>query len=275
MLKKESWMQNSLTSLEPRSERSSPYYSVSEYRFLWDVVFDRWSTRKNIRFHRKAFLVMQLLAYSRGLLVSRICPILWRTLLPLHASALLNWLLQPSSDFSMSSRFPIQRNSNPFCWSCASTLRSRQQILVPQVQDLMQADTNSPKVRRMQFLCFPFNFRTLLASFHAASRAHRSCHSVSSWDRSSNFGGLVLRWWGSPGQIIPSDGFWSRMLAWRTTALANRTHRIGFSMFELFLQIDEDFGGSKSWHTQPNCRVLDESYTTGLSVLSCCSSFST
>ena len=29
----------------------------------------------------------------------------------------------------------------------------------------------------------------------------RSCHSVSSWDRSSNFGALGLRWWGSPGQI--------------------------------------------------------------------------
>ena len=29
-------------------------------------------------------------------------------------------------------------------------------------------------------LFFSFNFRTLLASLHAASRAHRSCHSVSS-----------------------------------------------------------------------------------------------
>ena len=38
-----------------------------------------------------------------------------------------------------------------------------------------------------------------------------SCHSVSSWDRSSNFGALGLRWWGSPGQIYPSEGFWSRI----------------------------------------------------------------
>ena len=29
-------------------------------------------------------------------------------------------------------------------------------------------------------LFFSFNFRILLASLHAASRAHRSCHSVSS-----------------------------------------------------------------------------------------------
>ena len=105
-------------------------------------------------------------------------------------------------------------------------------------------------------LFFSFNLRTLLAILHAASRAHHSCHSVSSWDRSSNFGALVLRWWGSPGQIIPSDGFWSRMFAWRTTAFVNRTHRIGFRMSELFRKIDEDFGGSISWKTQPICRVL-------------------
>ena len=83
-------------------------------------------------------------------------------------------------------------------------------------------------------LSFSFNFEIILANFRAASRAHRSCHSVSSRDRSSNFEALGLRWWGSPGQNIPSNGFWSRMLAWRTTAVVNRTHRIGFRMFELF-----------------------------------------
>ena len=112
-------------------------------------------------------------------------------------------------------------------------------------------------------LFFSFNFRMLLGSLHAVSRAHRSCHSVSSWDRSSNFGALGLRWWGSPGQIIPSDGFWSGMSAWRTTAFVNFTHRIGFRMFELFRKIDEEFGGSTSWKTQPNCRVLGELHSTG------------
>ena len=105
-------------------------------------------------------------------------------------------------------------------------------------------------------LSFSFNFEIFLACLHATSRAHRSCHSVSSWDRSSNFGALGLRWRGSPGQIIPSDGFWSRMSACRTSAFVNFTHRIGFRMFELFRKIDEDFGGSISWHTQPNCRVF-------------------
>ena len=121
---------------------------------------------------------------------------------------------------------------------------------------MAQAGTNFPKVTRMLFNFFSFNFRIFSASFHAASQVHRSSHSVSSWDRSSNFGALGLRWWGSPGQIIPSEGFWSRMLAWRTTAAVNWTHRIGVRMFELLRKIDEDFGGSISWNTQPNCRVL-------------------
>ena len=120
---------------------------------------------------------------------------------------------------------------------------------------MAQVDTNFPKVRRMLFYFSPLISGYFLASLHAASRAHRSCHSVSSWDRSSNFWALGLRWWGSPGQIIPRDGVWSQMSAWRNTASVNRTHRIGFSMFELFRKIVEDFGGSISWNTQPNCRV--------------------
>ena len=98
-------------------------------------------------------------------------------------------------------------------------------------------------------------FYTLLVSLHAASRAPCSCHSVSSWDRSSNFGALGLRWWGSPWHINPSEGFWSRMSAWRATAFSNFTHWIGFRMFEPFRKIDQDFGGTISWNTQPNCRV--------------------
>ena len=42
-----------------------------------------------------------------------------------------------------------------------------------------------------------FSLNTLLGSFHAAC----SCHSVSSWERSSNFGAFGLRWWNSLGQM--------------------------------------------------------------------------
>ena len=133
--------------------------------------------------------------------------------------------------------------------------------------------------RRWEECCFIFSFnsRMLLASLHAASRAHRSCHSVSSknrsskigalgLDRSSNFGALGLRWWGSPGKIISSEGFWSRMSAWRTTALVNLVWRaiafvnftrwIGFGMSVHFRRID--FGGVMSWNTQPNCRESED-----------------
>ena len=137
---------------------------------------------------------------------------------------------------------------------CNRRFRSLQQILFPLVWGLMaQANTNFPMLRRMLFYLSPLILWHFLASLHAASRAPCSCHSVSSWDRSSIFGALGSRWWGSPGQIIPSDGFWSRMLAWRNTALVNSTHRIGFSMCELVRKIDEDFGGSIFWNTQPNC----------------------
>ena len=138
----------------------------------------------------------------------------------------------------------------------------------------MQASTYFQKVRRMLLFHAPLNFNTLLASFHAASRAPCSCHSISSWDRSSNIGAVGFRWCGSPGQIIPRDGFWSRMLAWRTTAFVNWTHRIGFFMSELFRKIDEDFGGSISWNTKPNCSVFDEQASQiGLPALWWCSLF--
>ena len=58
--------------------------------------FDRWSIRKNIHFHRKAFQVIRLLACFRWLSELRMYPILWRILLPLHASAFLHWRLWPS-----------------------------------------------------------------------------------------------------------------------------------------------------------------------------------
>ena len=57
----------------------------------------------------------------------------------------------------------------------------------------------APIFRRWEECCFlfSFNFRVFGTRFHAASRAPCSCHSVSSWDRSSNFGALGLRWWAS------------------------------------------------------------------------------
>ena len=52
------------------------------------------------------------------------------------------------------------------------------------------------------------------------------------------------------------------------TAFVNFTRRIGFRIAELFRKIDEDFGCSVSWNTQPNYRAFDESYTTNFFVVS-------
>ena len=111
----------------------------------------------------------------------------------------------------------------------------------------------TPIFRRWEECCFIFslNLKTLLANLHAASRALCSCHSVSSWDRSSTFGALELRWWGS-------EGFWSRILAWRAMAFVNFTRWIGFCKSELFRKIASNFGGSISWNTQPNCRASED-----------------
>ena len=122
--------------------------------------------------------------------------------------------------------------------------------------DLMvQAGTYFPKERIMLLYFSPL----ILTHFWPAStllHGHIALATLSLFLRP------ILKFW-SIGVtlmrlIIPSEGFWSRKSAWRTTAFVNFTHRIGFRMSELFRKIDEDFGGSISWNTQPNCRVLDE-----------------
>ena len=61
--------------LGPRLKRSFPYCIVSEHHFLRDMVFHHWSIRMSIRVHRKAFQAITLLAYPRGLSLSRMYPI--------------------------------------------------------------------------------------------------------------------------------------------------------------------------------------------------------
>ena len=130
---------------------------------------------------------------------------------------------------------------------------------------MAQVDTSSPKVRRMLFYVSPL----VLWYFWPAStllHGHIALEIQSFLETDPQ----ILERCGCAdedhfGQIIPSDGFWSRMLAWRNTASVSWTHRIGFSMFELFRKIDEDFGGSISWNTQPSCREFFNIATTILS----------
>ena len=118
----------------------------------------------------------------------------------------------------------------------------------------MLAGTYFPKVRRMLLFLAPLS---LIHFWPASTLFHEhtalAIPSLLETDPQimEHWG---LCWWGSPGQIIQSEGLWSRMSAWRTTDFVNFTHRIGFRMSELFRKID--FGGFVPWKTQPNCRVL-------------------
>ena len=96
------------------------------------------------------------------------------------------------------------------------------------------------------------NSRTLLASFHG----HLSLATLSSWDRSSNFG----THWGYADEVHLGKSFRTKDFGLECL----RARRIGFRMSELFRKIDENFGGSISWDTQPSCRVFDESKTTSM-----------
>ena len=115
-------------------------------------------------------------------------------------------------------------------------------------------------------LFFSFKFRTLCASFDAASRAPCSYHSVS-----------LLR----PILKLWSIGVTRRRITWanhskRWILVSNvsmtydvfcefYTSDMVFRMFELFRKIVVDFGDSISWHTQPNCRVFFKKATALLS----------
>ena len=203
---------------------------------LMRCIFERWSTRMSIRVHRKTFRAIRLLAYSRGLSKSRMYPILWHTQLPLHAFALLHWRLWLSyvglHDVVKVSISALLKSF--MLIMCIDAPKSTTNSLSSSVKNWCR---QAPILRKWEECC-------------SASRAPCSCHSVSSWDRSLNFGALGLRSWSSPGRIIPNEGFWSRILVWRAIAFW-----IGFGMSVLFRRID--FGGVMSWNTQPNCRASE------------------
>ena len=90
--------------------------------------------------------------------------------------------------------------------------RSRQQILVPQVKDLMQADTDFPKVRRMLLCLAHLN----LIHFWPASTLLRGHLALATLSLPETDPQILERWgWAdevSPGHIYPSEGFRSRIL---------------------------------------------------------------
>ena len=108
-----------------------------------------------------------------------------------------------------------------------------------------------PEDEKNVALSCSFNLNTFFASFHAASRA-------------SNLGALGLRSWGSTGQIIPSEGLWSRIFAWRANGLCE-FHTLGLVSACLCSsgKLMTTSAAPYPERRKPNCRVLDELHTTG------------
>ena len=93
-----------------------------------------------------------------------------------------------------------------------------------------------------------FSLNTFFANFHAASSAPCSDHSVASWGRSSNFGALELRWWGSPGQKKKRAKDFALEFWWLS--------HVGLVSACLKLFRKRDFNWVVSWNMQPNCRAF-------------------
>ena len=175
--------------------------SRCKFSMLQGIRIHHWSIRRNTRFHRKTFRAIILLACSRGLSLSRTYPTLWHAQLPLHAFALLHWRFWLSLDCTISSKYQFQPHFSPFCWSCALTLRNRQQILVPQVSTLMQASTYFPETRRMLLFHAPL----IWTHFWPAStllRGHLTLATLSLRVNDPQISEhLGPRSWRSPGQM--------------------------------------------------------------------------
>ena len=114
---------------------------------------------------------------------------------------------------------------------------------------------------RRKLLRFLLNLHTFLASFHAASRAPFSCHSVSSRDRSSNFVALGLRWWGSLVKKYSIEWFWSRI--WLTRNSLREFHTLDWTV-HVRDPLKNRLHGFMSWKTQPKCRAFVNRRAVGL-----------
>ena len=163
------------------------------------MVFDHWSIRKNTRFHRKAFRAITAGVLSRTFIVKNISNSLTYTIAsscvctcPLAVMTIVGRLefVKVSISASLKSLLLIM---------CIDAPESKTNSLSSSLRVDATRHLFSEGEKNVALSC-SFNFNTFLASFHAASRAPCSCHSVSSRDRSSNFGALGLRSWSSPGQ---------------------------------------------------------------------------
>ena len=208
---------------------------------------------------RRVFLAIRLTVYLREALRSRINPILWHTLLLLLLFALRRWLEQPSSDFF--------RDPYGFQFGWIQIFPAQHMCI-----DAPKSTTNSlsfrfgygwrwetPNLGRWERGSFVLFFE-LQDTFRHSPRVSAGASLLSLrlflrpilkiW---SVWTALVRDFWTGSHQAM--DLLLSRMFAWRSVAFENCTRRLGLKTCVFFCKIGEDFGGSMSWDTQPNCRA--------------------
>ena len=245
-----------LTSQEPLSERSSPVLQMTNQEPT-NKIF-RYALHSNTTFNEMCFLnvdplvgVPVFIAKLSELSLSRMYPILW------HAIASTCVCTSPLAVVTiLGLHDSVKVSISAFLKSC---------MLIMCI-DAPESTTNSLSSgfnvdagrhvfsgdEKNATLSCSFNLNIFLANFHAASRAPCPCHSVSSCERSSNFGALAsltrFTW-----TNVTERRFWPRIVVWRAIAFLNFTRWIGLGMSVLFRRID--FGGFMSWNSQPNCRA--------------------
>ena len=222
MLKKGNWRKNSLTNQEPRSE--------NRWKKTRCVVFDRSSIQKNTRFSSQSFPSDQVNCWRVLEDLSRMYPIL----------------------FHIHPGFCVRLHFSIDCFDCRRTTRLRQCVRFSRIQILFADHVYRPSAVDSKFSCFKCKILRWRQAPIFWKWEDYCCFIFSS---------IFGHFWpscntGSFEQMYPSEGFWSRMWAWRFMDLVSLTCRIDFSTFEFYRKIDEYFGASIFWNTEPKCFVI-------------------
>ena len=179
---------------------ASPYCKLSESRFFWDVVFDRWSIHKRYP------------CSSQRLSERQYC---WRVIEDFHCQEDIQ-LFDLHNCLFLRLHFTIggydyrRTTTISSMYPISALLKS---LLLIMCIDDPESTTNShssgfnvdagrhlfSESEKNVALWCSFSFNTFLANFHASSRAPSSCQSVSSYERCSNFGALGPPSCSSPG----------------------------------------------------------------------------
>ena len=183
--------------------------------------------------------VRELPVYLREGLLSRKNPILWHTLLPL--------LFVSTSPLAV---ITVVRLLDLLMVSNSAELRSLALLWMRPTKPTHR------KANRMQL------FFRLWAYGYSWQVSTRLRGRIALVFRSSNFYGVWTAHMRTFDLYLFSDGpLLSRMFAWRSAALVNRTRRVGPKTFGLFREIDTDSGGSV-WHATQLSHTFHNSHCT-------------